>query len=233
MASEAIAALQSATTEAERRAALVQAMPYNTEAHPDVQQAFQTVRQRQHRMGLLVANFTALPVNPTRQSSHRERMGFLMEAQTRRSLGLDDSILKRAMKDTCKSFRCPDCDAEGASYKSTCLQFMLNCLGVRIQTRLHYDKENGYRIDPVLTNVMERFVANPVGFWLDEHAQFVTLPDALDLMYVTVVSGTAVDEESRREAKHYNKHAEAIRKVVESIGRCEQSSEASSSGTAA
>ena len=71
MAAEAIAALQSATTEAERRAALLQAMPYNTEAHPDVQQAFQAVRQRQYRMGLLVANFTALPVNPTRQSSHR------------------------------------------------------------------------------------------------------------------------------------------------------------------
>ena len=116
MAAEAIAALQSSTTEAERRAALLQAMPYNTEAHPDVQQAFQAVRQRQYRMGLLVANFTAVPVSPTRQSSHRERLGFLMEAQTRRSLGLDDSILKRAMKDTCKSFRCPDCDAEDASY---------------------------------------------------------------------------------------------------------------------
>ena len=35
MAAEALAALQKATTEAERRAALLQAMPFNTDAHPE------------------------------------------------------------------------------------------------------------------------------------------------------------------------------------------------------
>ena len=98
MASEALVALQDASTEAERQVALLQALPFNTDAHPEVQQAFQAVRQRQQRMSLLVANMTA-EVTPERQSSHRERMGMLMEAQTRRSLGLDTAVLRRAMKD--------------------------------------------------------------------------------------------------------------------------------------
>ena len=222
MAAEALAALQKATTEAERRAALLQAMPFNTDAHPEVKQAFEAERRRQHRMGLLAANLTA-EVAISRQNSHHERMGMLMEAHTRRSLGLDASVLQQAMKNTCKDFRCSDCSSENGSYRAVCLSFMFNCLAIRVQTRLQFDAANGYRIEPAVTQFMQRFVADPQRVWLDEQKYFRALPDILDLMYTNVVLPTAVNKNGKREAKEYHWHKDSIRKIVESIGRCEQS----------
>lgn len=222
MAAEAVAALQSASSEAERRAALLQATPFNTDAHPDVQQAVLESSRRQRRAELLVADMT-VDVTPTRQNSHRERMGMLMEAQTRRSLGLDASVLREAMNTTCKDFRCPDCASENSSYRSVCLQFMLSCLAVRVQTRLKYDTANAYQIEPAVTQFMQRLVNDPVRVWLEEPAQFESLPDSLDSMYNRfVLPRVGQDRKSRREARSYRNHAYSIRQIVENISRCER-----------
>jgi hypothetical protein len=99
MAEEALAAMESATTQAENRAALLQAMPFNNDTHQAVREAIRNAQQRLRRLrraGMLVADLGGeVPV--ARQSSHRERMAMLIEGQTRRSLGLDETVLKRAM----------------------------------------------------------------------------------------------------------------------------------------
>jgi len=147
----------------------------------------------------------------------------LMEAQTRRSLGLDASVLQQTMKNTCKDVRCSDCSSENASYRAVCLSFFLNCLAIRVQTRLKFDAANGYRIEPALTQFMERLIADPQRVWLGEPKYFGALPDLLDLMYTNVVLPTAVNKKGKREAKEYEWHKDSIRRIVESIGRCEQS----------
>ena len=38
-------------------------------------------------------------------------------------------------KDICKDFRCPDC-TEGGAYRSVCLNFMLSCLAICIESLL-------------------------------------------------------------------------------------------------
>ena len=222
MADEAVQALQSAESDAEINAALIGAMPFNTPAHPAVRDAVAAAQERQlrqRRVSMLTADATrAVPV--ARQDSHRQRMGYLVQAQTNRSMGLDDEILRKSMKDTCKDFRCPDC-TEGGSYKQVCLNFMLSCLAIRIKTRLFYDQQNRYKIEPGVTQVLQEYVANPIAFFLDEHAFFRKIPDMLDRMYTRVVQHTAVDQASHDEAEHYRKHSESIRKIVTSILNCE------------
>jgi hypothetical protein len=222
MADQALAALPSAATDAELEVAILRAMPFNDHAHPDVMDAIAAAQERQRRLrrvAMLTADATAaVPV--ARQDSHRQRMGYLVQAQTNRSMGLDDAILKRAMKDTCRDFRCPDC-TESGSYKSVCLNFMLSCLAIRIQTRIHYDKVNKYNIPPETTALLQEFVNGPIQFWLNEHAYFRKIPDMLDRIYTRIVQPTAVDKATRGEADDYKRHTDSIRKIVESILKCE------------
>ena len=218
---EVIHALNHAETDAETNAALLRATPYN-DSHlvRDAIIAAQERQERRRRVGMLTVSQP--PV--TRQESHQERMGYLLQAQTNRTLGLEDEALTRAMKDTCKDFRCPDCN-EGGAYKSVCIHFMLQCLAIRIRTRLEYDKINQYKILPETTALLQEYVDNPLQFWLDEHPYFRKIPDMLDKIYTRIVQPTVVDEYTRHEAAEYYKHKESIRKIVDSILRCEAASE--------
>ena len=104
-----------------------------------------------------------------------------------------------------------------------CLHFMLQCLAIRIRTRLEYDKINQYKILPETTALLQEYVDNPLQFWLDEHPYFLKIPDMLDKIYSRIVQPTVMDESTRREAAEYYKHKESIRKIVDSILRCEAS----------
>jgi hypothetical protein len=222
MADEAVRALQNAESDAEINAALIRTMPFDTPTHPAVRDAVAAAQARQlrrRRAAMLTADATqAVPV--ARRDSHRQRVGYLVQAQTNRSMGLDDEILQRAMKDTCKDFRCPDC-TEGGSYKQVCLNFMLSCLVIRIKTRLFYDQQNHYNIDSGVTQVLQEYVDNPIASFLDDHAFFRKIPDMLDRMYTRVVQHTAVDKPSHDEAEQYRTHKDSIRKIVTSILSCE------------
>ena len=217
---EVIHALNHAETDAELNAALLRATPYN-DSHlvRDAIIAAQERQERRRRVVMLTSQVSdQVPV--MRQDSHQERTGYLLQAQTNRSLGLEDEALSRSMKDTCKDFRCPDC-SEGGAYKSVCLHFMLQCLAIRIRTRLEYDKINQYKILPETTALLQEFVGNPLQFWLDEHPYFRKIPDMLDKIYDRIVKPTVVDEYTRHEAAQYESHKESIRKIVDSILRCE------------
>ena len=214
---EVIHALNHAETDAELNAALLRATPYN-DSHL-VRDAIIAAQERQERRRRVVMLTVSQPP-VTRQESHQERMGYLLQAQTNRTLGLEDEALSRAMKDTCKDFRCPDC-SEGGAYKSVCIHFMLQCLAIRIQTRIKYDKLNHYKILPETTALLQEFVGNPLQFWLDEHPYFRKIPDMLDKIYDRIVKPTVVDEYTRHEAAQYESHKESIRKIVDSILRCE------------
>lgn len=216
-------ALQVSHTEAEIQQNLTAAEPYDNAGYPLVQEQARLARLRLTRLGRvrkLLASMTE-PVPAARQQSHLERLGMIAEANTRRSVGLDTALLEDTMKNVCKDFRCSDC-SESTSYRSVCLNFMLTCLSIRVKTRLHYDTQNGYAIDPPITALMQRIVNNPTVVWLDENDAFMALPDALDRMHATVVLPTAVDKKSKKEAREYAIHAQSIRKIIESIGRCEQ-----------
>ena len=217
---EVIHALNSASTDAELNAALLRATPYN-DSHL-VRDAIIAAQERQEwrRRVVMLTSQVSDQVPVMRQDSHQERMGYLLQAQTNRTLGLEDEALTRAMKDTCKDFRCPDCN-EGGAYKSVCIHFMLQCLAIRIRTRLEYDKINQYKILPETTALLQEYVDNPLQFWLDEHPYFLKIPDMLDTIYTRIVQPTVMDESTRREADEYYKHKESIRKIVDSILRCE------------
>ena len=47
----------------------------------------------------------------------------------------------------------------------------------------------------------------------------------LDKIYTRIVQPTVVDEYTRHEAAEYHKHKESIRKIVDSILRCEAANE--------
>ena len=211
-------ALITAETDTELNAALLRATPYN---NSDVMRdAIVEAKERQERRRRIAMLTASQPSPITRQDSHQERIAYLLQAQTNRSLGLEDETLSRSMKDTCKDFRCPDC-GEGGAYKSVCINFMLQCLAIRIRTRITYDKLNQYKILPETTALLQEFVDNPQKFWLDEHPYFRKIPDMLDKIYDRIVQPTVVDEHTQREAAEYYKHKESIRKIVDSILRCE------------
>ena len=66
-------------------------------------------------------------------------------------------------------------------------------------------------------------IANPIGTWIHENQLFYSLPDELDDQYTTVVLPT-VDgtRKTKQEAREYLLHKNSIRKIVESIHKCEQ-----------
>lgn len=225
----AMLALQGAQTEADIRQALITAAPFDNPAHPLLQQVVREARgrlTRLERLRKLLADMTE-PVPLRRNDSHMERLAMMTEANTRRSVGLDTALLEDTMKNVCKDFRCADC-SEGSSYRSVCLQFMLTCLSIRLRTRLHFDTVNGYAIEPQTTALMQRIINNATLVWLDENDAFMNLPNELDRMHATVVAPTAVDRKTKQEAREYDIHAKSIRKIIASIGRCEQATIASS-----
>ena len=104
-----------------------------------------------------------------------------------------------------------------------CLQFILECLSVRLATRLRFDAANGYAIEPAVTALMTRFIADPYRVWLDETHAFYNLPNELMRMHATVVTATLDGStQRRREANEYRLHAESVGKMVQSLRACER-----------
>ena len=92
-------------------------------------------------------------------------------------------------------------------------------------TRMHYDKDNHYTDlpgwDGTLTAAMQRFVENPIRFWLDDPTVFYGLGDRLVALHEPVIKPTGVDRDTKAEARLYRSHAKSIQRVILHIRKCD------------
>ena len=218
---QAIERLQQAWTYRELRDALIHSVYFQRD--PSVQAAIETARAKLKRIQKL-RHVAKRVLAPVRQQSHAERIALLEKVRRERAGSVSTEAVEKEMKNICKDFRCVDC-AESEEYKSICLQFLLECLAIRLATRQTFDLQNGYSIHPQVTAFQQRYIANPIGTWIHENARFNSLPDLLDEQYDTVVLPAVKTDSrtSRQEAREYRLHKDAIRKIIESIRRCERS----------
>jgi hypothetical protein len=227
-AEEALNQLRDATDTASLRAAILAASTYNTPAHPDIQAEMNAALSRLSRFTrtdqLTYANNTG-PIVPERRPSQDERVRLMLEWRLRRGLGIPVETTEEAMEDICHDTRCKRCSSESQSYQAVCMNFMLECVRVRIMTRMHYDTVNHYTDlpgwDATLTAAMQRFVENPIRFWLDEHPVFYGLGDRLVALHESVVKPTGVDGATKFEARMYGSHAKSIQRVILHIRKCD------------
>jgi hypothetical protein len=96
---------------------------------------------------------------------------------------------------------------------------------VRFQERLTNDIANGYNRLPGwpadITPAMQRFVNDPIRFWLDETGFLYTLGDRLVDLYERVIKRTKVDQHTKFEAGHYKIHARSIKRVIDNFRKCD------------
>ena len=223
---QAVHALQLAVDVPSIRAALLTAVQYDTRANPDVQVEIRAARRRLRRLqriALLTPAHDPTPLPPQREASHRERMTLLLEVRLKRSLGVPTvAITERAIKDACRDSRCTDCSLSPA-FRAVCLNYLLECIGVRVATRVRYDAANGYAIDPALSAFLQLVAADPLSAWLDHSEAFYALPASLDRQYNNVVLRTLDGAQQRRkEAREYELHKDSLRRMIEAFGRCER-----------
>ena len=230
----ALTALRDAQTLEEVTAVLERAAPFSEDPEVGVEIIVAKEKlERLQRHTRLVRALLGSPLPPERQSSHDQRAAMLTEARLNRALGMDTTAVDRKMKDHCYGERpgaarpfCRDCN-ESPAYQSLCLNYLLECLRVRMATRLHYDQQNGYAIDPSVTQFMTRYTHDPLRTFLNETAALYGLPDRLDHQHQAVVAPTNDGTKPKRtEALLYKSHADSIRTVVASIARCDQASPA-------
>ena len=229
-AEEALNQLRRATDAASLKAAVLVAAMYNTSAHPDIQAEIRTALTRISRLtrtNQLTYVNDGGPLFPERRPSNDERVRLMMEWRLRRGLGIPVETTEDAMKDICYDSRCEHCSAESQSYQAVCMNFMLECVRIRMITRMHYDKVNKYESlpgwDGSLTAVMKRYVEFPIRFWLDESAVFYGIGDRLVALYEPVVKPTGVDRHTKAEARLFRSHAKSIRRVIRNILKCDAS----------
>ena len=222
MADAAIARLDAARTPAELQAALLNGIALDDPLAPPnapLQAAIAGAQTRLARQRMLAAAPTGVPLE--RQTSHDERSRLLDRLRKRRARGLDASGTEAQMRWICRDTRCTDC-AASREYKAVCIQFTLECLAVRVKERLKRNTSNAYALDPAVTAFMTRFSANPLRVWISEAEALYALPGELDRMHASVVVPTQDGTEAKRkEAYEYRLHAGSIRRVIESLRRCE------------
>ena len=228
MSSDVVLLLQHANDIPSIRAAFLAATPFSTNAtvQAEVQSAEQRL-ERLVRLAKLTPPMMSAPLTPVRQQSHRQRMHLLMESRLKKaliSMGnniIDLSATERLMKDACHDDRCGDC-SQSAEYQSVCLQFALECLAIRMSTRLRFDAANGFAIPAETTRFMHAFVADPVRVWLDHSQRLYSLGHELDAAYDTAVLRTDDgSKESRKEIKEYRLHADSLKKMILNLQACD------------
>ena len=226
--SDIILLLQDANDIPSIRAALLAATPFSTDAtvRVEVQSAEQRL-ERLVRLAKLTPPMMSAPLTPVRQQSHRQRMHLLMESRLKKvliSMGnniIDLSATERLMKDACHDDRCGDC-SQSAEYQSVCLQFALECLAIRMSTRLRFDAANGFAIPVPTREFMEAFVADPVRAWLDHSQRLYSLGTELDAAYDTAVLPTDDGTKARRkEVKEYRLHVDSLKKMILNLQACD------------
>ena len=219
-------ALEEANTVEALTAALETAEPFRDEIGVDIIIAQDKLERLRRYRKLARSLISPLLV---RQKSHDHRWRMLAEMRLKRSLKMDTTSIDKEMKDHCYGERdnmatppyCRDC-TQSAEYQSLCLNFYIECIAVRIKTRLQHDVQNGYAIDPAVTAFMTRYVHDPIRTWLDEPHLLLGLPDKLDEQHASVVLPT--DDGSKiphTEAKLYKSHADAIRDAIANLARCD------------
>jgi len=209
--------LKVAETEEELMAALQ--LPYLELASPDaeVEEKVREAREKLRRLETL-RMLAKRMLSVERQQSHDTRIDIMSR------LKLGDENAEEEMHEHCKDTYCTSCE-ESQEYKATCLNFLLRCLGQRVGTRLQYDLKNGYAIHPGITAFMIRLRDDPIKTCLHENRLFSNLPDVLEHEYNVIVYPTGVDPASRGERRNYRNHVAAIKKIIDSIGRCERAVE--------
>lgn len=209
--------LKVAETEEELMAALQ--LPYLELASPDaeVEEKVREAREKLRRLETL-RMLAKRMLSVERQQSHDTRIDIMSR------LKLGDENAEEEMHKHCKDTYCASCE-ESQEYKATCLNFLLRCLAQRVATRLHFDQKNGYSIHPGITAFMIRLRDDPIKTFLHENKLFNNLPKVLEHEYNVIVEPTGVDTASRGERRNYRNHVAAIKKIIDSIGRCERAVE--------
>lgn len=211
---EALQLFQNAQKPAEIRSALLQST-HLINTSPNVGVAIRKAQDQLRRMKKLKEK-PPEPLPPTRQTSHDERIA-LIERMRR-----GDNTAEKEIKDNCHDTKCRDCK-ESQEYQAVCLNFLLQCLSLRVKRRLRGDSDNGYQIHDGITAFMNRLVNDPVRVWIHETKSFYNLPSWLDHEFATVVQpsddGT---RKAKKEVKEYGLHKDSIAKIIASIGRCEE-----------
>ena len=228
MSAEVVSHLQQAQDVASLRAAILAATPFGRDA--TVQVGVENARWRLSRLvrmtKLTPRSFDGVPIE--RQKSHKDRVRLLMESRLKHALlsmgneMLDVSSTEKQMKTLCHNDHCTDC-SESGEYQAICLQFVLDCVRVRIQTRLYYDKQNGYNIPERTRDFMEMYVANPVRTWLDFPQRLYSLENELDHAYNTVVLATDDGtKDAFAEIRKYKGHIDSIAKMLRTLQACDR-----------
>ena len=224
------AAVEAATLPATIKAAIVKATPFNTPEHPQIQAA---IEKALNRLALATreAQLTDMseegPLPVDRQSSSDKRERLMLEMRLKRNLGVPIGKTADAMRHMCYDTYCKTCATESPKYQAICVNFMLECLAVRVSERLMFDRLNGYRrlVPADLTNAMRRYVADPVRFWLHETALFYSLGDRLVHLFENVIKPNAAGQSTHKkaEARKFGAHAGSIQHVISNIRKCDAS----------
>ena len=217
-------ALEEADTVEALTAALEAAEPFRDEIGVDIINAKEKLERLRRYQKLARSLISPLLM---RQKSHDHRWRMLAEMRLKRALKMDTASIDKEMKDHCYGERdgivpyCRDC-SQSAEYQSLCLNFYIECIAVRIKTRLQHDATNGYAIDPAVTAFMTRYVHDPIRTWLDEPHLLLGLPDKLDEQHASVVVPTDDGSKVKRtEAKLFKSHTDAIRTAIANLARCD------------
>ena len=225
MAEQAIARLQAARTVPEISAAMLAAFEFGEDpaVHAEMKSASRRRMERAERQAKLSRPTT---VAVARQASHTERERLLTELRERRANGRSLAGIEKEVKDYCRDDRCSDCSSS-LEFQSLCLSFMLECIAIRIKrTMVRHGAIARYNIDPDLSDLMLRFIADPVNVWLDHTNDVFAIGDRLENEYHTKVEPFTVQphpEPVRKQAKSFKRHYKRIKDLLAHLRTCERS----------
>ena len=103
---------------------------------------------------------------------------------------------------------------------------MLECIAQRIKrTMVTHGAIDRYSLDPALSDLMLRFIADPVNVWLDHPNRVFSIGDRLEEEYHTKVEPFTVQhpEPVRKQAKSFRRHYKRIKDMLAHLRTCERS----------
>ena len=224
-----LARLESATEIESLRAAILSAAFLNTTDNPVIQAqmrvAYKQLSRHARMKQLSHAPVDLAPMTPERRKSSDERLRLMVDLRHKQHFDVPLETTEKAMKDICYDNRCVSCAFTTPTYQAICTHFTLECLRVRITTLVAKSEQNRYtRLKgwpSGLTAEMERYISNPVAFWVDETDLFYSLGDRLFALYKPVIRPTGRDEMSRYEADQFKIHARSIQRVIRTFRNCD------------
>ena len=224
---DAIKQLRQAETKAEMDAAILSAISLGLRGmdSPRMQLEIENTMDRRDNAASRLARVhqTGL-VDRKQRKQHDKRVSVLQVLNRQRANGVDTGAVEHQIKEMCKNGTCPHCVTMRGDYQATCITFLLTCIGVRIKTRLKFDRKWSYNIDSDLHELMDAYVADPLRTWIHRNADVRNLPSRLQGMHTErVIPTVGTFPESQEEADKYASHVESIRLMLITLSACDRS----------